>query len=169
LTSSCSVADAATAPSFASTPRRAELGERAALRGNRSGADGHDCSSRLAQRVAVGAQSVQPQPRRETDRSLSSPATAVCISQVCGSRPHATRCAWAVHGTNCGWRARDAARWCGFYTFAFRQPFGDLASGEICANAESPTYYNNIQVTRLYLRLSSFSICWISSSSNYFN
>ena len=105
FTSSCSVADAATAPSFASTPRRAELRERAAPRGSRSGADGHDCSFDLRSVSQWVRRVYRPQPRRETDRLLSSPATAECISHVCGSRPHATRCAWAVHGMKCGWRA----------------------------------------------------------------
>jgi hypothetical protein len=48
----------------------------------------------------------QPELRRETDRSLSSPATAVCIPHLCESRPHAARCACEVHGMKCGWRAR---------------------------------------------------------------
>jgi hypothetical protein len=38
----------------------------------------------------------QPELRRETDRSLSSPATAICILHVCESRPHAARCACEV-------------------------------------------------------------------------
>ena len=113
MTSSCSVADAAAAPSFASARRR-EAGDRAqtvtaALCNLRS-------VSQWVRRV------YSPQPRRVTDRSLSSPATAVCIPHVCGSRPHATRCACAVHGMKCGWRACERcerARWCGFSTFAF--------------------------------------------------
>jgi hypothetical protein len=51
----------------------------------------------------------QPELRRETDRSLSSPATAVCIPHLCESRPHAARCACEVHGMKCGWRARVSA------------------------------------------------------------
>ena len=98
MTSSCSVADAAAAPSFASARRR-EAADRAqtattALLDLRS-------VSQWVRRV------YQPELRRETDRSLSSPATAVCIPHVCESRPHATRCACAVHGMKCGWRARD--------------------------------------------------------------
>ena len=98
VTSSCSVADAAAAPSFASARRR-EAADRAqtattALLDLRS-------VSQWVRRV------YQPELRRETDRSLSSPATAVCIPHVCESRPHATRCACAVHGMKCGWRARD--------------------------------------------------------------
>ena len=52
----------------------------------------------------------QPELRRETDRSLSSPAAAICILHVCESRPHATRCLCAVHGMKCGWRARRECR-----------------------------------------------------------
>ena len=93
---SCSVADAAAAPSFASARRReAALPAQtvtAALCNLRS-------VSQWVRRVYI------PHPRRETDRSLSSPATAVCIPHVCESRPHATRCACAVHGMKCGWRA----------------------------------------------------------------
>ena len=94
---SCSVADAAAAPSFASARRR-EAADRAqtattALLDLRS-------VSQWVRRV------YQPELRRETDRSLSSSATAVCIPHVCGSRPHAMRCACAVHGMKCGWRAR---------------------------------------------------------------
>ena len=98
MTSSCSVADAAAAPSFASARRReAALPAQtvtAALCNLRS-------VSQWVRRVYI------PHPRRETDRPLSSPATAVCIPHVCESRPHATRCARAVHGMKCGWRARD--------------------------------------------------------------
>ena len=93
---SCSVADAAAAPSFASARRReAALPAQtvtAALCNLRS-------VSQWVRRVYI------PHPRRETDRPLSSPATAVCIPHVCESRPHATRCACAVHGMKCGWRA----------------------------------------------------------------
>ena len=100
LTSSCSIADAAAAPSFASARRR-EAADRAqtattALLDLRS-------VSQWVRRV------YQPELRRETDRSLSSSATAVCIPHVCGSRPHAMRGACAVHGMKCGWRARVSA------------------------------------------------------------
>ena len=96
LTSSCSVADAAAAPSFDSA-RRHEAADRAqtattALLDLRS-------VSQWVRRV------YQPELRRETDRSLSSPATAVCIPHLCESRPHAARCACEVHGMKCGWRA----------------------------------------------------------------
>ena len=94
---SCSVADAAAAPSFASARRReAALPAQtvtAALCNLRS-------VSQWVRRVYI------PHPRRETDRSLSSPATAVCIPHLCESRPHAARCACEVHGMKCGWRAR---------------------------------------------------------------
>ena len=106
--------------------RGAELRERAAPRGSRSGTYGHYCSLNLRSVSQWVHRVYRPQPRRETDGSLSSPATAECISHVCETRPHAARCAWAVHGMKC-WRARDAARWCGFSTFAFRQPFGDFS------------------------------------------
>ena len=95
---SCSVADAAAAPSFASARRR-EAADRAqtattALLDLRS-------VSQWVRRV------YQPELRRETDRLLSSPATAVCIiPHLCESRPHAARCACEVHGMKCGWRAR---------------------------------------------------------------
>ena len=97
LTSSCSVADAAAAPSFDSA-RRHEAADRAqtattALLDLRS-------VSQWVRRV------YQPELRRKTDRSLSSPATAICILHVCESRPHAARCACEVHGMKCGWRAR---------------------------------------------------------------
>ena len=94
---SCSVADAAAAPSFASARRReAALPAQtvtAALCNLRS-------VSQWVRRVYI------PHPRRETNRSLSSPATAVCIPHLCESRPHAARCACEVHGMKCGWRAR---------------------------------------------------------------
>ena len=98
MTSSCSVADAAAAPSFASARRR-EAADRAqtattALLDLRS-------VSQWVRRV------YQPELRRETDRSLSSPATAVCIPHLCESRPHAARCACEVHGMKCGWCACD--------------------------------------------------------------
>ena len=97
---SCSVADAAAAPSFASARRReAALPAQtvtAALCNLRS-------VSQWVRRVYI------PHPRRETDRSLSSPATAVCIPHLCESRPHAARCACEVHGMKCGWRARVSA------------------------------------------------------------
>ena len=75
--------DAAAAPSFDSARRR-EAADRAqtattALLDLRS-------VSQWVRRV------YQPELRRETDRSLSSPATAICILHVCESRPHATRC-----------------------------------------------------------------------------
>ena len=95
MTSSCSVADAAAAPSFASARRReAALPAQtvtAALCNLRS-------VSQWVRRVYI------PHPRRETNSSLSSPATAVCIPHLCESRPHAARCACEVHGMKCGWR-----------------------------------------------------------------
>jgi hypothetical protein len=72
--------------------RGAELRERAARRGSRPGADGHYCSLNLRSVSQWVRRVYRPQPRRETDRSLSSPATAVCIPHVCESRPHAPAC-----------------------------------------------------------------------------
>ena len=86
--------------------RGAELRERAAPRGSTPGADGHDCSCNLRSVSQWVRRVYIPELRRETDRSLSSPATAVCIPHLCESRPHAARCACEVHGMKCGWRAR---------------------------------------------------------------
>ena len=110
---SCSVADAAAAPSFASARRR-EAADRAqtattALLDLRS-------VSQWVRRV------YQPELRRETDRSLSSPATAVCIiPHLCESRPHAARCACEVHGMKCGW---CDMRWCGLVSAAVSRQGG---------------------------------------------
>ena len=111
---SCSVADAAAAPSFASARRR-EAADRAqtattALLDLRS-------VSQWVRRV------YQPELRRKTDRSLSSPATAICILHVCESRPHAARCACEVHGMKCGWCACDM-RWCGLVSAAVSRQGG---------------------------------------------
>jgi len=96
LTSSCSVADAAAAPSFASARRR-EAADRAQM-----------ATTALLDLRSVSQwlrRMYQPELRREIDRSLSSPATAICIIHVCESRPHAARCACEVHGMKFGWCA----------------------------------------------------------------
>ena len=113
LTSSCSIADAAAAPSFDSA-RCHEAADRAQTA----------TTALLLRSVSQWVRRVyQPELRRKTDRSLSSPATAICILHVCESRPHAARCACEVHGMKCGWCACDM-RWCGLVSAAVSRQGG---------------------------------------------